>query len=342
MFLKNKNKNSFFYLTLILLVMNVGLIFYLKYKNQNLSLSEFELMFPGNLLNIFVALFPIFLLSILKIRSASFEKKYRTLFFLLSLFSFLLPLISVALNFLNVIPETPYLLSQPLTKVIEGTLFSLSYLSLMFAASIAWLGIFRGDNLVLLRALSHTTIYGLFLLLFSFVYLSIFTNSAKQFLGEGKSKLAVVLGAAVWSGDRASDIHKSRLRKAAQLYFNKQASKILLTGGNAPGEKSEAMIGYKYLAELGVPAKDLLMEEKTSSTTEQISFIKNSIINRGKFREVVVVSNNFHLPRINEIRKFYKINFKLAGAEIKLSHTKQIYYKLREGIALHFFWLFGI
>lgn len=232
--------------------------------------------------------------------------------------------------------------SQPFDRVLVGALFSLTYLLLMFASSVAYLGLYKNENLLLLKTFSHTLMYGLLLILFSFLYMTIFSYSSKQLIGKTKSSLAVVLGAAVWSGNKASNIHKSRLDKAAQFYFNKQVSKILLTGGNAPGEKSEAMIGYEYLIEKGIPAKDLLMEENTSSTTEQISYLKNSIVRNKKFRNIVVISNSFHLARINEIRKFYKIDFKLAGAEIKLSQSKQIYYKLREGIALHFFWLFGI
>lgn len=342
MVLNIKNKKSLFLFTVILLLMNVVLIYLLKYNYQGVSLSEFDLSFPGNLLNLFVPIFLIFLLISVKTRNAAFFNKYTRLFFYLALLSLVFPLTSFVTRSLNLVGESPYILSQPFRRVFMGGLFSLSYLLLMFASAIAWLGLFKSEILIQLKAITRTLIYGVFLLLFSFAYLSLFSSSPNQLLGDAKSNLAVVLGAAVWSGNRPSDIHKSRLNKAAQLYFDKQVTKILLTGGNAPGEKSEAMIGYEYLIAKGVPARDLLMEEKTSSTTEQIRYIKKNIIRSGKIKNVVVVSSSFHLPRINEIRKFYKLNFKLASAEFKLSPTKQIYYKLREGFALHFFWLFGI
>lgn len=134
----------------------------------------------------------------------------------------------------------------------------------------------------------------------------------------------------------------SRVEKAYQLYKQGYINKIQLTGGNAPGELSEAEVAWLYLKERGVNKNDIWLEKKTSNTAEQVRYVKEELINKKKLLNIVFVSNSYHLTRINEICNFYNIKAGIESSNLDLSFDKNVYYKVRESIALLVFWFFAL
>jgi uncharacterized SAM-binding protein YcdF (DUF218 family) len=134
----------------------------------------------------------------------------------------------------------------------------------------------------------------------------------------------------------------SRTEKAYELYKSGYVNKIQVTGGNAPGELSEAEVSSIYLIKRGVNKNDIWIEKKTSNTAEQVRYVKEEIINKKKLMNIVFVSNSYHLTRINEICSFYNINAGLEASTLNLSFDSNIYYKVRESIALLVFWFFAL
>ncbi len=75
-------------------------------------------------------------------------------------------------------------------------------------------------------------------------------------------------------------------RRAAELYFQGFAPKILFTGGlgrNTTGlfTQSEAANFAKVAIDLGVPEEDILLEDKSTNTKENIEFTRALLEERG-------------------------------------------------------------
>lgn len=98
-------------------------------------------------------------------------------------------------------------------------------------------------------------------------------------------------------------INQARINKAVELYFQKEAKKIILSGGfYSQNNLSEA----KFLAGLAlqqkVPMKDLILEEKSISTKENAEYC-HQIMEQHHFESAVVITSPNHLPRAKYLFK---------------------------------------
>lgn len=195
--------------------------------------------------------------------------------------------------------------------------------------------------LIFLKSVLFSSVVVICLLLFSFIYTSIKDNDF-EYDSSRKSDVAVVLGAAVWSKDKASPIFAARINKANNLYNSGMVRKVQVTGGNAPGEISEAEVAYNYLVRYGVNPKDILIESKTASTSEQIAFIRWNLVESKMMKKIIIVSDKFHLRRVEEICKFYNVKAEGISSDLKFNWYKTAFYNFRDSVALLFFWLFAL
>jgi uncharacterized SAM-binding protein YcdF (DUF218 family) len=107
---------------------------------------------------------------------------------------------------------------------------------------------------------------------------------------------AVVLGAAVW-GAEASPVFKERINHGIDLYQKGQVRKLIFTGGQGNrGEPTESSAARQYAMEHGVPASDILIEEKSHTTYENILYSKQ-IADAHGVRTVLIVSDPLHMKR---------------------------------------------
>lgn len=107
---------------------------------------------------------------------------------------------------------------------------------------------------------------------------------------------AIVLGAAVW-GEKLSPVFKERANHAINLYREKRIKKIIFTGGQGNAdEKTEAETAREYAVSEGVPDADILVENKSRSTFENLSFAKK-IADENNIKTVLLVSDPLHLKR---------------------------------------------
>jgi uncharacterized SAM-binding protein YcdF (DUF218 family) len=83
-------------------------------------------------------------------------------------------------------------------------------------------------------------------------------------------------------------------------------------------------------------------ETNTTSTAEQVRFIRDQIFTKKNIGMVIIVSDSYHLTRVREMCKFYKIRTELAASDLKLNFQHNLYYKMKESIALLVFWLFAL
>jgi vancomycin permeability regulator SanA len=319
------------------------IVLFLKYRNQNLSLTEFKFFYIGNLLNIFVVLGLLLLTLILMLKRKSEYLKSRKKFLIFAIISLILLLVGWLFNELNLSTPKVHFYYQPFSKIIVGVLFLAFQFIQIFWLSMVWIIIFNIKNFVYLRSLVNSLLILSLIFFFAFIHTdAINSNRDSNIELNKKGDIAVVLGAAVWKNNKPSTTLSGRLNAVSELYKKGLINKIQLTGGNAPGELTEAEVAFLYLKKLNIPNDVILLEKKTSSTTEQISYIKNELINRKDYKKIIIVSDKYHFKRIMEICKFYNIEVELVASRVIFSFKDLMFYKLREGIALCIFWFFAL
>lgn len=338
---KTKNKHLVFLPTAAAItIVCLFFIYYVKYSNQGLSLKYFSLNSVGNVLNL---LFFLLLLTGIVILIIKNNGQYRQGVILVSIV-----LMTTALAIAYIFTKFPlplktiYLFGQPLQKIIIGALFTVYQFIQLILICLIW-GILLGSkNVYYLRSTMNAISIVLLIFAFAFFYsINLDDKVEKEIIKKTKSNIAVVLGAAVWSNNIASPSLASRLDKAIELYRLGYIGKIQLTGSNAPGELPEAEVAYRYIRHKEIKEEDILIETKTTSTAEQVSFIKFSLINK-KSTAIIIISDKFHLPRVIEICSFYNVNISPVSSDLHFSTRNNIYHRLRETIALTIFWFFAI
>lgn len=115
-----------------------------------------------------------------------------------------------------------------------------------------------------------------------------------------RSDCLVVLGAAVWPGGRPSYVLGDRLARAAELYREGVADKIIVTGGVGDHPPAEAVVSKEFLVAAGVAGEDVIMEAASTSTAEQAVMIKE-ICDREGFRSIALVTSFFHERRAAQL-----------------------------------------
>jgi uncharacterized SAM-binding protein YcdF (DUF218 family) len=151
----------------------------------------------------------------------------------------------------------------------------------------------------------------------------------------------VILGAAVWSGDRPSPVLRERIKTGSDLLKNGTIQFIVLTGGNAPGELSEAEVARRELIALGADPTRIVIETRTQSTVQQIMFIRDQLLKQG-WRSFVIISDPFHLTRALEIADFNGIDAQGVSSQSPLGPQNLALYHVRESVALILYWLYGV
>ena len=121
-----------------------------------------------------------------------------------------------------------------------------------------------------------------------------------------KSDVAIVLGAGVQTNE-PSPVFQERINHGIWLYQNGYVKKILFTGGKSENNKySDAFIAGKYAMRNGVPVKDILLEEKSTITQENI-FFAIKILHENNMSTAIIVSDPLHMKRSMLMVKDYNL-----------------------------------
>lgn len=335
----NENK-TVLYLLLIATFLQLLLLYYFKYQNQNLSILNLKLEITGNLYNLTIYLIIIFLII-----AALISKKIKLNLKLLSILS-VSSYFFLVFAFLSTKIKLPfnsiYIFGQFGNKLFTGlcyTIYQLMIFTFMFVLILAFK---KNQNKIFIKSFLFSCILMIVFLLYSFFFIISREERVKlQPLDKKISYTVVVLGAAVWSDNRPSPILAARVDKAIDLIRDYKVERLYLTGSNAPGELSEAEVALNYLKSKNIPTDRIIIENSTTSTTEQIQFIKNRLDDESK-KNLIIVSDSFHLVRIKEISKFHHLNIKTIASELELNFLSDFYNKIRESLALTVFWFFAI
>lgn len=180
-----------------------------------------------------------------------------------------------------------------------------------------------------------------FLMVIASVLISPFGGSIVQ-EPRGSYDAGVILGAAVWSGDRPSPVLRERINAGYDLYRNGTVQFLVLTGGHAPNEMAEADVARRELVKRGVDPTRIVVETNTSSTLEQVLYLRDQINKRQGWDSFIIISDRFHLKRALEICQFNDLNAVGFSSESPLGAQNLAFYHIRESAALALYWLFGV
>jgi vancomycin permeability regulator SanA len=340
--MKKGSENINIKLIYALLIAQLISLYVIKYVNQNLSLSEFSILNIGNLFNLilhFGLIIGIFIST--RKQSLSLSQKGLILYLVILWSLLITAFISTKVKFIS---SSIYFLNLPGDKILTGILF-ISYLFFFFYLLLTlWIGIIFKRNTSLIKNIINTILSFIIFLVIILIYEdNAGYSSGRWSLIKNKNNIAVVLGAAVWSENLPSPTLSSRVDKAIELIKEGFAGKIILTGGNAPGEMSESEVALEYAKTKWVDTKKILTESSTGSTAEQIEWIKRNLSQNEKDNhDIILISDSYHLPRVIEISKFFNLDIKVAESSHKLNFKDKLINKLRECVALFNFWCFAL
>ena len=152
----------------------------------------------------------------------------------------------------------------------------------------------------------------------------------------------VVLGAGV-NGTVPSRSLKERL-DAAYTYLTDHPNAVaIVSGGQGPGEEiTEGKCMYDYLTAAGIVPERVWMEDRASSTLENLRFSLDLIEEKTGLRpkEIAIVSSEYHLHRAEMFAGWLGLDAQLVPAKTAVFPLRWNYY-IREIFALWYYTIIG-
>ena len=159
--------------------------------------------------------------------------------------------------------------------------------------------------------------------------------------GAFHSDAAVVLGASVWGRYEPSPTLKARLDTAICIFKSGGAKKIVVTGGTRRFGTFESHVQASYLKGKGVPDSDVIVERGTFSTSEQAEYIKRIVVDSLGMRNVIVVTDNWHLPRAIMMCRWEGLTVHGKASRHRSPLSDEVFSRFRESAGIQVFVLFG-
>lgn len=148
---------------------------------------------------------------------------------------------------------------------------------------------------------------------------------------DGTNEYAIVLGAKVKKGNIPSFALQYRLDAALAYAQKYDHVKLVLSGGQGPDEDiEEAIVMRDFLLENGIDENRLLIEDKATSTYENLLFsqeILPSYIN-----SVTLITSDYHLQRAKVLAS--KIGWESDVVAAKTPKVVELKVRMRERLAL--------
>lgn len=183
--------------------------------------------------------------------------------------------------------------------------------------------IFRSRN-GLRYHLLHGITLSLLLVLFSFACClwSVYRTGNQTLPAETRADAAVVLGAAAWD-KRPSPVFQERINHAITLYQSKRVEKLVFTGGTPKkGFMTEAEVGRRYAIKQGVPARDILFENTSRNTYDNL-YNTIPLLRDNGIRTIIIVSDPYHTARAAAIAKDLGLNAAVSATPTSRYNASQ-------------------
>ncbi|MBI4833935.1 MAG: YdcF family protein [Planctomycetes bacterium] len=106
-------------------------------------------------------------------------------------------------------------------------------------------------------------------------------------------EVGLVLGALVWNSGQPSDILEDRLLTAIELYRLGKVKKLLISGDHGTKQYDEVNVMKAFMLKCGVKCEDIFMDHAGFRTYDSCYRARDVF----GVRSMVVITNEFHLPR---------------------------------------------
>lgn len=152
----------------------------------------------------------------------------------------------------------------------------------------------------------------------------------------------VVLGGGIAKNGILPDFVKTRLEKAKEIFIKNASAKILFCGrysflyskNNRP-TKTEAQAGKEYLLKIGIPGKNIYLENKSKDTIGNAYYAKKLYFIPRQEKEAIIITSDFHLERSRFIFKKifgsgYNFKFIATPSNLKSENKTKIFARQKE------------
>lgn len=153
-----------------------------------------------------------------------------------------------------------------------------------------------------------------------------------------KEDAAIVLGSGI-KGTLVTYPLAYRLDKAIEYHQKNPKAIIILSGGQGFQEDiPEAVAMEKYLLQRGVPQRNILLEKKSTNTSENFAFSKIILDEYfGGSYKVAIITTNFHIYRATRLAKLSGLDFTYINSKLQWYAIIPTY--IREFFAIIKLWL---
>ena len=155
----------------------------------------------------------------------------------------------------------------------------------------------------------------------SYIYFFIktFSTAKKTTTKCGENVLVCVLGKKLVN-DKPDDEYHLRLDRVSNILKSDEESQTILLGGKTGDAKiSEAFAGKEYIENKGIHSSRINLEEASVNTLENF---KNAMILISQTeKDIVVVTNRYHLARAKKMAEGFGLEIMLCAAEEKFDFT---------------------
>ena len=184
-----------------------------------------------------------------------------------------------------------------------------------------------------------TVIYKIFILAFLILLSSVLIIESLILLEGSKTQTKkvdylIVLGARLY-GETPSPSLLERLKVALKYLENNKSVKVVVSGGQGADEDiPEALAMSKYLIDKGIDENMVIIEDKSTSTFENLSLSLDKIrqVDDSEDIEVLIATNKYHLFRSKMLAN--RLGMKSYGLPARIPSTTIFTSYIREYFAV--------
>lgn len=210
-----------------------------------------------------------------------------------------------------------------------ANLLSLLYgIFIIGTLALHFLPYFPGKDLLI-----YPTDFALFYSTFLYLSYVLYGTFCNYFPVRKEPHAIIVLGSGL-IGDKVPPLLAQRLTKAKTIYEQFEGRpKLIVSGGQGADElTSEAEAMANYLMEQGVQKDAILIENRSRTTFENLTFSKAILEDQGLGKSVLVVTNSFHALRAGVFMRRLKIPGRSVGSKTAFYYLPSAW--IRETVGL--------
>lgn len=229
-------------------------------------------------------------------------------------------------------------------RSLQNVLSLLAGIAMIVGSMATIAGIYFFQDASVMRTLLSLVLILEFYIAFTFaallIYSLIYTCLPKRL----NCDYIIVHGCGLIDGERVSPLLKGRVDKAVRVYYKcRQHPKIVLSGGKGADEKiTEAAAMKNYLVGTGFPEEDIIVEEQSKTTFENLKNVRDMLDANGVKHRYIFVTNNYHVFRTSLHAKKLKMKASGVGCGTAAYYWPSAFIREYIAIMFRYKWIFAV